>query len=100
MLHGGLLRADERPSRAAPPFKSARLPASKVAYTLHIGPYEPLHLASKTVRAWGLEEGLTVGQKREVYFVGSQETDEPSRYRTEVQYALEPERKGHSREHV
>ena len=71
-----------------PTLTSALLPAARLAYTLHIGPYEPLHLASRTVRAWALEKGLTLGQKREVYFVGAQETAEPSRFRTEVQYAL------------
>lgn len=68
------------------PFTSAILPAAKLAYTLHIGPYEPLHLASRTVRAWAADEGVTLGQKREVYFVGPSDTSGASRYRTEVQF--------------
>ena len=71
------------------PLKSALLPAAKVAYTLHIGPYEPLHLASRTIRAWALEEGQGLGQKREVYFISSREAPERSRFRTEVQYVLQ-----------
>ena len=70
------------------PFKSALFPASKVAYTLHIGPYEPLHLASRTIRAWALEEEQELGTKREVYFIGPRETSERSRFRTEVQYVI------------
>ena len=70
------------------PLKGAFLPASKVAYTLHIGPYEPLHLASRTVRTWALEAGRGLGQKREVYFIGPRETHDSSRFRTEAQYVL------------
>ncbi len=71
------------------PFAAALLPAATLAYTLHIGPYEPLHLASRTVRAWALEAGRGLGQKREVYFVGHGETNDTSRFRTEVQYVLQ-----------
>ena len=74
------------------PFKSALFPAAKVAYTLHIGPYEPLHLASRTIRTWALEEGQELGTKREVYFVGPRETSERSRFRTEVQYVIGPDK--------
>ena len=70
------------------PFKSALFPAAHVAYTLYVGPYEPLHLASRTILAWALEAGLELKQKREVYFVSSRETAERSRFRTEVQYVL------------
>ncbi len=82
------------PLEPPPPFAAAFLPATTLAYTLHIGPYEPLHLASRTVQAWALEEGLELGQKREVYFVSPRETDDSSRFRTEVQYVLKGDSHG------
>lgn len=78
----------------SPPFRTTLFPAAKVAYTLHIGPYEPLHLASRTVRAWALGEGLALGTKREVYFVSPYERAERSRFRTEVQYVLKGDSHG------
>lgn len=60
-----------------------------MASTEHVGPYEPLHLAARTVRAWVFEHGHTfAGPKREVYHVGPLETEERSRFRTEVQYPV------------
>ena len=76
------------------PFDAALLPTATLAYTLHIRPYEPLHLASRTVRTWALEEGLELGTKREVYFVSSRDTAERSRFRTEVQYVLQGDSHG------
>lgn len=78
-----------RPVQPEPPLGCALWPAVTVAFTTHQGPYEPLHLASRAVRAWVTEHHLRfVGPKREVYLRGPLDTRDRSRLQTEVHYPV------------
>lgn len=77
------------PVQPESPLGCAVCPAVTVAYTTHQGPYEPLHLAARAVRAWVTEQHLHfAGPKREVYLRGPPGTHDRSRFQTEVQYPV------------
>ena len=66
-----------------------QLPARRVASALHIGPYEPLHLAFRELNLWCFQQHKPYGQMLEVYHTGPLDSVDPNNYRTEVQYMLE-----------
>lgn len=77
------------PVEPEPPLECGVWPAVRMAYAVHHGPYEPLHLAARTVRAWVFENSYAfAGPKREVYYRGPFEKLERSRFYTEVQYPI------------
>jgi len=63
-------------------------PAGEVVYGVHVGPYEPLHLLAKAMRTWARDRNYELVAKREIYLVGPWDTQDRSRFRTEVQYTL------------
>lgn len=65
------------------------LPASPVAYTVHIGPYEELHLAFEAVLKWIHEHGHEItGPLREIYRIGPRSEMAPDAYVTEVTWPI------------
>jgi DNA-binding transcriptional MerR regulator/effector-binding domain-containing protein len=66
------------------------LPAGKVAYTVHAGPYDEVGPAYCALMAWIRERGhQTLGPPREVYLVGPDQAGDPSGYRTEIAWPVE-----------
>ncbi len=75
----------ERLAQAPAGFASYQLPASLVAYTLHVGTYSTIERAYQAVTAWVQEHGHAVaGSPREVYLVGKDQVEDPAQYRTEL----------------
>ncbi len=78
-----------KPIKAPKGLAVKQLPIRKVASALHIGPYEPLHLAFRELNLWCFQQQKPYDQMLEVYHTGPLETSDPNNYRTEVQYVLE-----------
>ncbi|MDX2006590.1 MAG: MerR family transcriptional regulator [Meiothermus sp.] len=77
---------------ASPPIAVKHLPSRTVASVVHIGPYEPLHLAFRELNLWCHQHGRQHQRVLEIYHTGPLETANPNSYRTEVQYVLGGER--------
>jgi effector-binding domain-containing protein len=65
------------------------LAETDVATTLHIGPYEQLHVVYADLAAWITAHGYVVdGPVREVYLNGPDEVASPDEFRTEVRMPI------------
>ncbi len=65
------------------------LPAGPVACTVHVGPYEELHLAFEAVLTWIHEHGHDItGPLREIYRIGPRSEMAPDEYVTEVVWPI------------
>jgi effector-binding domain-containing protein len=73
------------------PIRARLLPATDVAITLHVGPYEDLGLAYAALTAWVTKHGYQVsGPVRERYLNEPSEDTPPIDYRTEIEMPIEP----------
>ena len=67
------------------------VPATTVARTVHVGPYDELEAAYSALAAWVERQGLTpAGPMRERYLDGPGDATTPSEYRTEVEQPIVP----------
>lgn len=64
------------------------LPGGPAATTVHVGPYEGLHLAHAAVESWVLEQGATAGDPWEVYLTDPGEVPDPAQWQTLVVWPL------------
>lgn len=81
----------ERMVQAPAGLTSYQLPACLVAYTLHVGSYTTLERAYQAITAWVQEHGhLLVGAPREHYLVGKDQVEDPTLYRTELVWPIQP----------
>ena len=61
----------------------------QVAYILHPGPYEPLHIVYCTLTSWLADKDIEpVSQIRELYLVSPADTPDRNSFRTELQVLL------------
>lgn len=80
----------DQPAQAPAGLNSYQLPASPVAYTLHVGPYESVERAYQAVTAWVQEHGHTLaGAPREHYLVSKDQVEDPALYRTELLWPIQ-----------
>ncbi len=65
------------------------LPASRVAYTLHPGPYSEIGRGYRVLGEWLQEHGeASSGSPRESYLVGPGQVPHPADYRTEIAWPI------------
>lgn len=80
----------EAPLAVKEPFVVKEIPATKVVSVMHLGPYEPLHLAHQAAISWAREQGFAFADSgREFYLTDADNCAEPNEFRTEVQYPIE-----------
>jgi effector-binding domain-containing protein len=66
-------------------------PATTVARTVHVGPYDELEAAYEAVSGWVERQGRTVaGPIQERYLDGPGDATMPSAYRTEIELPIVP----------
>jgi DNA-binding transcriptional MerR regulator len=71
------------------PVAVGELPAARVAVAVHTGPYETIDDSYRQLGAWVALHARTAELPvREVYVVSYGETDDPSRFRTEIQWPI------------
>lgn len=74
---------------ALPKFVSRELPGGPAAYVLHVGPYDQIGAAYRSLAAWIYQHGHeTAGPPRESYLVGKRQMENPAEYRTELLWPL------------
>jgi effector-binding domain-containing protein len=72
---------------------SRALEPGQVVRTLHVGPYDQLHVAYEALDAWIRDRGFeVVGPVRERYLNGPDEGESPAGYRTEIEMPVVPAR--------
>lgn len=65
------------------------LPAGRLAYTLHVGPYENISLSYQALIGWIKDHGHEIsGPARETYLVGPTQVKEATAYQTEVAWGI------------
>ena len=80
----------ESPIAVKEPFVVKEIPATKVVSVMHLGPYEPLHLAHQAAIGWAREQGFTFTDSgREFYLTDADDCADANEFRTEVQYPVE-----------
>jgi DNA-binding transcriptional MerR regulator len=80
----------EAPIAVPEPFLVRDTAPTRVVSVLHLGPYEPLHLAHQAAISWAREQGLTFTDSgRELFLLGPAERSDPGEFRTEIQYPVQ-----------
>lgn len=75
----------ERPVPPSGKMRGGELPAGPLAHTIHEGPYDTMGGAFDAVWGWiQRNRHEPAGPPRDVVLVGSSDTDDPARYRTEI----------------
>jgi effector-binding domain-containing protein len=70
----------------------SEVPAARVAVLVHAGGYETIGDCYRALGAWVAHNATPAGQPvREIYLVSFGETDDPARFRTEIQWPLAAE---------
>jgi DNA-binding transcriptional MerR regulator len=65
------------------------LAGGRVAYALHVGPYQEIGAAYRAVTTWIQEHGHEMsGPPREVYLVGPGQAPDPTTYKTEIVWPI------------
>ncbi len=79
----------ERPVPPSGRMKAGELPAGRLAYTIHEGPYDNMGEAFDAVWRWMQSNGRKpAGPPRDVVLVGPNDTDDPTQYCTEIAWPL------------
>lgn len=79
----------EQPVPSSGRMTSANLPAGKLAYTIHEGPYDGMDAAFDAVWGWIQRNNReAAGPPRDVILVGPRDTGDPQEYRTEVAWPV------------
>lgn len=69
--------------------RMSELPAARTAVLVHAGDYESIGDSYRRLGAWVAHNAAPAPlQVREIYLVGSDHTDDPGRFRTEIQWPL------------
>lgn len=79
----------DRPVEPGDGIYAGELPGGTVAYAVHEGRYEPVHVVYKAIVSWALKEGHVLsGLPRELYLVSPLDGAAPADYRTEIQVPI------------
>lgn len=80
----------EAPIAVKEPFMVREIPPTTVISVMHLGPYEPLHLAHQAAIGWARAQGFSFTDSgREFFLVDSDDCADPNEFRTEVQYPVD-----------
>jgi DNA-binding transcriptional MerR regulator len=81
----------ELPADPATGTEPARLPATRLAVALHVGPFGDMSATYGAVGRWVAEHDRTVtGPLQELYLAGPPEVADPAAWRTEVAWPVDP----------
>lgn len=79
----------ERPAQSSGRMMAGELPAGRLAYTIHSGPYDGMWAAFDAVWAWIGRNGCEpAGPPRDIILVGAHDVVDPYQYRTEVAWPV------------